>query len=170
MASRSWFTTGKGFYTANVNEMNLVKFVRDKAAALGKDLRIDFAAVIDRMESDSFFSLNVEFDDMLPVDIYNAFKGALDITNYTNLRDILLGFVSDIMQDETKIWFIYAMGMDGCIGEGGAILLKSSMPWEFTSRERFLEEGEFLDICREYMEALGVSEDDLGDIEVEYFS
>ena len=81
MASRSWFTTGKGFYTANVNEMNLVKFVRDKAEALGKDLRIDFAAVIDRMESDSFFSLNVEFDDMLPVDIYNAFKGALDITN-----------------------------------------------------------------------------------------
>ena len=74
------------------------------------------------------------------------------------------------MQDETKIWFIYAMGMDGCIGEGGAILLKSSMPWEFTSRERFLEEGDFLDICREYMETLGVSEDDLGDIEVEYFS
>ena len=170
MSWRSWFANGKGFYTGKVDDRNLLKFVYENRKYIPEKLMIDFPVIIKRMKTDPFFTLNIEYDeDTMPVEMKESFKNLMNISSFSNLRDALLYIAAEIMHVENNIWFQYMPGMDGCIGEEGAIFLANGAPWSFNPKERSISESDFLALCKKYAEKLGVPEEDIGDIEIEYF-
>lgn len=75
--------------------------------------------------------------------------------------------IANIMSRETGIRFIYCQP-DGDCGTYASVVFEQGYPWQLNKVEKNLTEEKLSDICRQYIEELGITE--MPDyLELEYF-
>ena len=163
---------GFGFKTNKVKDKTLLNFVKDNMHRLSDTSRINFQEMLDELVR---HKMNFDTDDV----IHEASKllqnldemetDHIDDDFLYDLRNTLLNCVAEVMHNEDKIWFEYQPGQDGMLGEGGAIMLSACLPWNLSSAEKKLTEKDFVAICEKYTKLLGIPDEPVEDITVEYF-
>ena len=163
---------GFGFMTDKVKDNTLFGFVRDNLQHLSAVSRSCFQDMTEELSKH-----NVKFNSK---DVIHTASKVLQNIDHEevdhidddflyDLRNTLLNCVAEIMHNEEKIWFEYQPGQDGMLGEGGAIMLSASLPWNLSPEEKNLTEKDFVNICKRYTSLLGIPDVPVEDITIEYF-
>ena len=76
--------------------------------------------------------------------------------------------VASIMSREIGIKFQF-WGPEEDFGTSPAIIWRATYPWMLNDREKLLTEEELYDICRRYMEELGL-DDDPEELDLTYYN
>ena len=163
---------GFGFMTDKVKDNTLFGFVRDNLRHLSAVSRNCFQDMTDELSKRNmdFTGENVIHDaSKILQNINHEEVDHIDDDFLYDLRNTLLNCIAEIMHNKEKIWFEYQPGQDGMLGEGGAIMLSACLPWNLSSAEKKLTENDFVAICEKYTKLLGIPDEPIEDITVEYF-
>ena len=128
---------------------------------------------VDRLK-DEFTKVNI--DDCEPGEDYDEaserFPDLYDLLgNFSDDIEFRKGFdiVAMLIAEETGIRLDYETGQSSECRGCASILLPESMPWNYTDFERTLTEDSFKEILKPYAIELGLSEEDIQFITVEYY-
>lgn len=90
-----------------------------------------------------------------------------------NCNDILyeiMSIITGIIREETGIKFSYSRGQDSdSMYSMPAIMLPLLPPWKYSEYERQLTEESFTEILRPHLSELGIDDEYIGDVSVEYY-
>ena len=157
MSMCSSFVYGYGFYVNHIKDESILSFIKNHTDSLPDG----YSKLIDFLHDPSLKDFSSDTAETLTEMLMDGY--------YASLREALLNAVAEIMRAETGIYFEYQSGQEDCIGEEGAILLSQAMPWMFRGPETTLTENKFIELCKKYTTELGIPNESIGDLEIEYY-
>lgn len=149
---------GYGFYLNEdeVSDETIRNFVLNHRKSFGK--------------TDEEMQILDGFENITNAEELEDFMSDID-TSYMdkNSEDCGLGaMVASIMSREIGIKFQF-WGPEEDFGTSPAIVWRATYPWMLNDREKLLTEEELYDICRRYMEELGL-DDDPEELDLTYYN
>lgn len=152
MSMQSSFIYGFGFH-CECNDTNLIEFI--------KSHKISFCKSQKEMDlyEDMLHYTEKEYDLENYFETYSCDENGIEGPG---------SVIANIMSRETGIRFIYCLPDETC-DTSAAIVFSEGYPWEMNNDERNLTEESLSDICRKYMNELGIINEEPRAIALEYF-
>ena len=154
MSSHSSFVYGYGFGGVDLIEDEVLKrfIVSHKSAFCHSD-----------KEKQLFAEIEADLEDELPIgDLFERY--CCDVSGLEGIGAV----VSNIMSRETGIRFEYECGDADC-DSYPSVLLAECMPWMMNETEKALTEDTLFEICKQYMNELGLNNDYPDGLGIEYY-
>lgn len=170
MSMKTSIAYGYGFPLTSLTTEHFVSFINKHQHTMVKIKNSDkinetCKTAVDKLSNFCYFSKAEEITNLEIDDIANDFYAITDLYGEMGM----LSIIALIMSVETNIMFNYQPGDGECDSEP-SIILPSGNPWQFNEKEKQLKSADDLDeIIKPYTRELHIPEEEIGELEVEYY-
>ena len=157
MSMRSSFVYGYGFEIYKTSDEELIEFIKNHKDTFCKsdEEKELYNRILNYREEDYNYGLEELFEDEMYACDYSGQEG-------------FGAPISNIISRETNIRFQYEMGCSDCCSNP-SVLFSETYPWNCNETEKNLTIESLTETLLPYVEELGLSKDDIGYVEVEYY-
>ena len=175
MSNISSFDYGYGVYVSNVEYFDMLKYLHSHQetmdAVCGKSIH-GVAVLHEKYKnaphkfreyiSEAHADMHMLFNEIKGSEYESAYN-----YDYDDAFNILMEIVTSVLSAETGMGLYYSRGQSD-IGSRPAIILKCLLPWQFTEVEKHLTREDFDRLFGKHIGELGLPEEDIEEIGIEY--